>query len=51
MEEEILDLETLASAKDALHKGQGGDSFSRLAECLCILMDGFLTKLIEEQSR
>lgn len=50
-EEVILDLDTLANAKDALHKGQGGDSMSRLADCVCILLDGFLTKLIEEQSR
>jgi hypothetical protein len=49
MEEQILDTDTLVEAKNALHRGQGGDSISRLANCVCILMEGFLNKLIEEQ--
>ncbi len=47
-DEQILDRQTLVDAKDALHKGQGGDAMSRLANCVCILMEGFLNKLIEE---
>jgi hypothetical protein len=48
-EEQILDMDTLVDARDKLDKRHGGDSISRLADCVCTLMEGFLDKLIEEQ--
>lgn len=48
MMDELIDKYVLVEAKDALHKGQGGDSLSRLAECLCILMGGLLERAIDE---
>ena len=51
MDEQILDVETLENAKEALQKEQGGDAMSRLANCVCILMEGFLDKLIEENEQ
>lgn len=49
-EAQILDRETLQEAKEVLHS-PGGDSLSRLAGCVCVLMSGFLDKLIEEGER
>ena len=50
-EGQILDTQTLEEARAALDRSQGGDSLSRLAECACILVGGFLDKLIEESER
>jgi hypothetical protein len=49
-EDVIITTEVLKEAKEELNS-VGGDHVQRLAMTLCILLDGFLDKLIEEQSR
>lgn len=50
MDEEILDIATLTSARTSLD-WDADDNVERLAACLVILMRGFLDKLIKEQGR
>lgn len=50
MDEEILDMATLTSARTSLD-WETDNNVERLAGCLVILMRGFLDKLIEEQGR
>jgi hypothetical protein len=49
-EDVIITTEVLKEAKEELNS-VGSDHVQRLANTLCILLDGFLDKLIEEQSR
>jgi hypothetical protein len=44
--DEVIDLESLETAKEALHDREQGDAQERLALALCILLDGFLTRAI-----
>jgi hypothetical protein len=49
-DEVILTTEVLLEAKEEL-QSVGSDHVQRLAKTVCILLDGFLDKLIEEQGR
>lgn len=46
--EEVIDLESLEMAKEALRDRDAGDAPERLALALCILLDGFLARAIDD---
>lgn len=45
---DVIARERIWTARDALHNKDNGDAFERLTLALCVLLDGFLERALED---